>query len=186
MTEKDRLFQELFQTYYEDVVRLLIRSGADLDTARDLAQDTFVRVYNGLEAYRGEGHRTWIWTIAKRLWLNHLRRQKALRRAPEVATSDEKLEAQSSSPAPWTPTIMTPGKQLAANEWMLRLNQAVNELPPRLQQCFVLRFRDGLKYREIAALMGVSLETVKDQLKDARSRIKRATIDLDLEDSNDE
>lgn len=186
MSSKDELFRQLYQDYYSDVVHLLKRRGAEHETALELAQDIFARVYKGLDDYRGEGHRTWIWTIAKRTWFNYLRGKTTIRRGAEVTTRDDTPETQQANPAPWTPTIPAPDEKALMNEQVQLLNHAVAQLPPRLRRCFLLRFRDNLSYREIADLMKISLETVKDQVRNARSRIKKALGDIDLEDADDE
>ncbi len=52
------------------------------------------------------------------------------------------------------------------------LAQALDELPPKMRECMLLRVGQGLKYREIAALMQVSIATVKTQLSTAHKRLK--------------
>jgi RNA polymerase sigma-70 factor (ECF subfamily) len=59
-----------------------------------------------------------------------------------------------------------------AGEQRAVLRQALAELPPKMRRCVLLRIDQDLKYREIAALLRVSIETVKSQLSQARDRLE--------------
>ncbi len=183
----DQLFRELYDRFYEDVVRLLMRNGADKELARDLAQETFVRVYRGLKGYRGDGHRTWIWTIAKRQWSNWLRSRATIKRAAEETSLDARqAERTKKVMAPWLPRTASPGEQALWNERVERLNHAVRSLSPKLRRYCLLCFRDGLSYKEIAAVMNVSTDTVKSQVRAVRDRLRDQIGEIRFEEPDDE
>jgi RNA polymerase sigma-70 factor (ECF subfamily) len=62
-----------------------------------------------------------------------------------------------------------------------RLLMALRRFPPQMRRCFLLRFDQGLKYREIAAVMHLSIETVKSQLGQARQRLRSEVGDAMVE-----
>ena len=67
---------------------------------------------------------------------------------------------------------------MVSNELRSRLSDALAELPPRMRQCAFLRFRQGLKYREIATLTGTSVATAKAQIHQARGRLRARLADV--------
>jgi RNA polymerase sigma-70 factor (ECF subfamily) len=80
----------------------------------------------------------------------------------------EKVSRQ--SPAPQSPL-----EDLLEKERLDRLRAAILEMPPQMRRCFFLRYLRGYKYREIAYLMKISIQTVRAHLHQARSRL---TLDL--------
>src|SRR6185295_123541 len=62
---------------------------------------------------------------------------------------------------------------LLADEQVGRLRQALQDLPPQMRRCVLLRIDQNLKYREIAGVMQISIDTVKSQLSQARDRLGR-------------
>lgn len=65
-----------------------------------------------------------------------------------------------------------PREEILARERRRKLREAVTRLPERMQRCVTLRIERGLKYREIAVIMQISIDTVKTQLYQARHRLK--------------
>lgn len=167
-------FERLFESYYRPVSHYFARRGCSKEECKDLTQDTFVRVYKGMESYRSESSiETWLFVIAANIWRNWLRSQTAQKRsAREVSldsegpSEDRGLEEVLEGPDPGALHA------LLTEERYGLLRQELEDFPPRMRFCFLLRFSQGLKYREIAAIMDVSLETVKSQLFQARARLK--------------
>src|SRR5215210_9591525 len=91
----DRAFmytpEELFQQYYRPVVAFFTRRGFSVEESRDLAQETFLRVYKHMESFRGESSvETWLFQIAGNLYKNTLRTRQTLKRdAQEVPLETE-------------------------------------------------------------------------------------------------
>ena len=76
LTEADKqaLYRDLFEQHYRGVFYFFARRGFQTEECRDLAQETFLRVYRGLDSYRSEAAMgTWIRSITRNLWLNRLR-----------------------------------------------------------------------------------------------------------------
>ncbi len=169
-------FERLFEDYCRPVSRYFARRGCSKEECQDLTQDTFMGVYKGMESYRSESSiETWLFVIAANIWRNWLRSQGAKKRdAAEVP-----LDSQSSSAPQGILGVLAAQDEgalqgLLSSERYRLLRRELEKFPPRMRFCFLLRFYQGLKYREIAIIMGVSVETVKSQLFQARGRLRES------------
>src|SRR5690242_10334485 len=89
---RDERLEQLLR-YYPGLCRYFVRMGFPKEDARDLAQEVFVRVYDHLDAYRGESKWNYLATTARRLALNTLRSNDAAKRsAPEFSLNDPSAE----------------------------------------------------------------------------------------------
>ena len=173
--EKQALYRKLFDQYYRGVFNFFARRGFNTEDCRDLSQETFLKVYQGLDSYRNEAaYPTWIRAIMRNLWLNHLREVGARKRqASEISLEQiiEKVELpdrQSVLRDRW----LDPEEQFLDAETRDRLRAAVRELPPQARRCQLLQLK-GLKYREIAAVLGISIQAVRSHLFQARQRLEQ-------------
>ncbi len=173
MTEIERVFRE----YGPSVTYFFARRGFSSDECRDLTQETFVRALGGFGSFRRESKlETWLLRIAANVWKNHLRSRGTLKRdAPTVSLEDavEQGEPVVGSVGPGSAARpRSPQERVLEEERARVLRDAVETLPPRMRRCVLLRIDRGLKYREIAVLLRVSVDTVKTQLHQARYRLK--------------
>jgi len=189
---KDERFENLYREYYPRVVAFFVAKGCTRDEAREMAQETFLRVYRGMDGFRDESKlETWTFKIARNLFLNELRywrsrggrhRTRSLQELESTENGEQTgKDAASSDPSPL---------ELAEQEEQMRhLATAIDELPPQQRVCVRYRLQ-GLKYREIAKLTGKSIETVKSLLHEAkvklRLRLKGELPDLDESDEEAE
>lgn len=158
-----RDFEKIFREYYEPVLRFFLRQGVSREQAKDLTQETFLRVYQNIEEFRGDSSlKTWIFSIAKNVWLNYLRwRHTEKREGEEVSLDNEELKIK--------PEVL---EKILLDEKKKKLYEAVMRLPRRMRACVWYRIYRGLKYREIAERMGISIGTVKAQLFEAEKRLR--------------
>ncbi len=169
---KEEHFQELFLHYLPSVVHFFRNRG--VSDAEDLAQEVLFSVYRNVKKFRFEASfDTWMFQIAANVWKNALRSQDALkRRAEEVSLEEEieRSEAGGSDVEPPDPA-RDPLEQAMAEERTAVLHDGLDQLPPKMRQCTFL-YLQGLSYREIGELTGVSITTVKAHLKAARERLQ--------------
>jgi RNA polymerase sigma factor (sigma-70 family) len=126
----------------------------------DLRQDIYVRVYEAALKEIPQAAKPFLFTTARNLLISRMRREQVV---PIEAVSDvEALETAIDEPGPDRAAI--------ARDELRRLQTAVDKLPPRAREAFMLRQVDGLSGAEIAQRMGVAEVTVKFHLKEA-SRI---------------
>jgi RNA polymerase sigma-70 factor (ECF subfamily) len=167
-------FSVLVEIYYRPVLRFLAR-WIPLDQDRlDVAQETFLRAFRGLKRFRGESQfDTWLFQIAHHTYLRWLRRHRtsqptlARRRGRDV--EEEDCEAATSD---GSPIVGEQFDALLRKERSQKLHEAMESLPAQMRRCVELRVHHDLRYREIAAVLQLSVETVKVHLFQARKRLK--------------
>ena len=183
-----QLFGKLYRQHYNSVYRAFRRKGYRYDEIPDLVQQTFLRAYRGFASFREESSfLTWILAIARTVAINRRRSQHAkIRNLPEVAIDgfedggEAILSAASQSDMPPTPEekALSKERERQALENSRRLRAAMEELPPQMRQCILLFIYQGRKYREISDLLGVSINTVKSQISQAKKRLKTLLEEL--------
>jgi RNA polymerase sigma-70 factor (ECF subfamily) len=168
-------FRQLFDHYFDVAWRWLRARGLSPETAEDLAQDVMTRVYNGIGRFRwGSSFNTWTLRVVTNVYKNHLRHLESAPRKAESESLDQWLADEESGlrvpPAGLAAADPDPQEAALAAERGKQLSALLNELPPRMRQCFLLRCQ-GFRYREIARMLGVGADTVKKQLAEARWRL---------------
>lgn len=161
----------VFCKYRRRVQRFFERRGAAPEEARDLTQDTFLRVFRGeARLANREQLEAWLFMIARHVLANARRSQATLKRAAQVVSLDE-------PDAEGAPREVAAGGRDAlatviAREQLAVLREAIAELPEQMRYCVRFRLKDGLRYEQIATLMGISIETVKSHLHYAKKRLR--------------
>lgn len=128
------------------------------EDAEELAQETFLRAYNAWQGFRGESSvRTWLYSIATNIGLNHLRsrrRETALEEGYDDFEESGTLEA------------------LEAEEERRIMGQALERLPPQQKAVVLLRIKEDLPFKDIAQVMGLTEGAVKAHFSFAVKRLK--------------
>lgn len=161
-------FQSLFATYAPRVRSYMLRQGADATSAEELAQETMLTVWRKAALYDGEkgSATTWIFTIARNLRIDRLRREPAWQALPEGHD-----EEQSDDPAP--------DDTLSEKERGARVREALAALPPDQHEVVSLSYLEGLSHSEIAERLALPLGTVKSRIRLAYQKIREAVEDLE-------
>jgi RNA polymerase sigma-70 factor, ECF subfamily len=160
-------FHELYQSYGPRVKAYLVRRGVDAATAEDLAQETLLAVWRRAALFsstKGSAS-TWIFSIARNLWIDRLRKEVPWQELPPA-------HAEASSPEP------SPEVVLSENEVTIRVRAALATLPAEQQRVLELAYLRGLSHGEIAAELGVPLGTVKSRVRLAYQRLRAQVEDL--------
>lgn len=160
-------FEQLVLTYQNRVYTLALRLTGDREEARDLAQEAFLRAWQGLPSFRGDsGFSTWLHRLTTNVCLDFLRRRTRQREhEPGVSLDDETV------PEP-ADCSQDPQLRLERAELARTVERGLAALPEHYRQALVLRELSGLRYQEIAAALGVDMGTVKSRL--ARARVLMA------------
>jgi RNA polymerase sigma-70 factor, ECF subfamily len=167
----DTEFQELYEAFRPRILRYLRRL-VDQSEAEDLTQEVFVKVHQALPGFRGDSKiSTWLYRIATNAALDRLRSKTDGRVAPELMDG-EGAEAEARNP--WTgespPSVESQVALQGMNEC---IREIILGLPESYRTVLVLGDLEGLPDREIAGVLGVSLQTAKIRLHRARERLKR-------------
>lgn len=169
--ELDTAFERLFERYYRSVSYYFAKRGFTTEECHDLAQETFLRAYKRWEHYQvvdGAGESGWLFTIAANLYRNTLRERRAHKRdVPKSPLSE--LEEVGIEPVE---TRDDPEEQAVLGEQRRLVLERLEYLPPRMRQCFLLRYVQGRQYKEIAEVMQTSIQSVRSQLHLATKRLR--------------
>ena len=153
----------LYDEHARRVHRLVYRLCGDEEMARDFTQDTFVRVFQKLDTFRGESaFSTWVHRIAVTVTLNGMRKEKRLRRYSDDLDSVAELPA----PVSYGSTIEP--------DLRARLASAIEALPESCRVSVQLHDIEGYTHQEIGTMLGIAEGTSKARLFDARNRLRKA------------
>jgi RNA polymerase sigma-70 factor, ECF subfamily len=176
-TGREESFQTLFDRFYWPLFRFFEHRGFSPEESQDLIQETFLRVFRGIESFRGDARwEHWLFRIAANTAVKELRRRLAAKRAGRLVPLEG--EDVGDSPAavaggsPRGAEAPVPLRQLLNKEMTERLSQAIDGLPPQMRRCVRLRVLQDLDYDEIAESLQISPSTVKVQLFKARKRLQ--------------
>lgn len=151
--------RSLYDAHARRVHRLVFRLCGDEELARDLVQDTFIRVFDKLTSFRGESaFATWVHRIAVTVTLNGLRKERRLKRGADD------LDVANDLPAP---------SDNADPDLRERLRAAIEALPPGSRASVILHDIEGYTHAEIGEMLGIAEGTSKARLFDARNRLKK-------------
>lgn len=163
-------FEHLYR-FFDRAVAFVMSLGFSKEDARDLAQDTFVRVFRSMEQYRQDARWNYIETTARRLVLNRIRDNLAQKRKASMALASEEelLNVTDGKPSP--------EEQATVRQSLERVLSAINKLPEKKRQCVLLSL-GGQSYGEMARILDISENTVKSRLHEARSELLEKGIEL--------
>jgi RNA polymerase sigma-70 factor, ECF subfamily len=147
-------FERLVRTYQEPVWRFLRRLLGDAGMAEDVAQETFLRVFRRLPTFSFQAKfSTWVFQVARNAGVDELRSRR------------RRIRLASLAPPP-TPAVGMP-------EARAEIDAALASLPVDLREAVLLIEVLGLRYHEVARVLGVPEGTVKSRVFSARSRLHR-------------
>lgn len=166
-----RAFEAIVDRYKQAVANLIHRMLGDPTEAEDLTQTVFVQVYRSASRYRVSAKfTTWLFTIARNLCLNELRR-----RSRHPAESLDAAASEQDEPARQVADLATAGPVDAVlhGELAAKIQEALLALPEN-QRVAILLWRDEeLAYEDIAEVLGCSLTAVKSLIHRARETLRR-------------
>ncbi len=180
-------FEQIFTEYAPSLYHFFSNRGFAREDCRDLTQETFLKALRGLKRFRGDARvETWLLRIASNVWKNRIRSIRAAKRDARTTSLDlamERGDVTGGGDGVFASASPDQEGELLERERRRKLREAVAELPERMRRCVTLRIDRGLRYREIAVIMQVSVDTVKTQLYQARQRLKEVLQEyLDPED----
>ena len=168
---REASFEELVRRYQRPIAAYVYRMVGDYDSALDLTQEVFIKVYNSLARYRSEfKFSTWIYKIAHNAAIDHLRRY-AVR--GQAVTSGFDTEGRDT---PVEGRRLTPEQESERSERRSEVEMVVEMLPCAYRELIVLRHSHDLSYDEIAEVTGLPLGTVKNRLFRAREAMRDLLI----------
>jgi RNA polymerase sigma-70 factor (ECF subfamily) len=170
----DENYGKLYDLHHQKIIRFFRRKRFSPEENRDLTQEVFSRVFQGIATFRRESRfERWLFEIAANVYRNELRRRGAEKRdavevSINVSPEEEGGSAQVVEPVSQEQSALD---AMIKRERSARLRSELQKLPLQMRTCCVLRYERGMKYQEIATVMKISIETVKAHLHQARKRL---------------
>jgi RNA polymerase sigma-70 factor, ECF subfamily len=169
-------FETLVNERSGEIFGLLYRLTENVEEARDLTQETFLRAFQSISHFRGESDlRTWIYRIAINQARNRWRWWRRRRReatvsidAPEIGGGRLGLVATLKAN-----TVRDPEQHTLLSEREQALKKALSTLKRVYREAVILRDIEGFAYEEIATTLDISIGTVKSRLARGRQELRR-------------
>ena len=153
-------FRNIFDEHFGDVRNFIYYRSGDQNLATDVAQDTFLRLWEKAPEILNGNVKALLFKIAGDIFISHLRKRKVemkyTARIPDQEFSD------------------SPYDLMRYKEMLRNYEQALESLPEKQRAVFLLSRMDGLKYFEIADYMGISIKTVEKRMKNALQCLREA------------
>ena len=176
----ENAFTLLVRRHQQPLVNFIARFINDRDSAEDVAQETFIRIFKAADRYKpGRAHfKTWMYHIAKNLCKNELRNRERRDkyRVDNVIDSgsdsngdSEEIDLIANTPAN---QAFQPEVALERKELRNAIQKAIAELPEQYRLPLVLRDLQGLSYEEISEVLELRSGTTKSRINRARLMLK--------------
>ncbi len=174
-------FEALLRRHRAPLFTFLVRMLGEREKAEDLAQETFLRIVKGAQAWEHRARfQTWLYTIARNLCVDQSRRDR-FRRADSLDQTgpDDEPAMVDSVPAG------DPSPDRGAESARLRpvLQKALLSLPPDQREVFILREQAGMPFKEIAEMVGANENTVKSRMRYALEGLRKALLAAGIDES---
>ena len=165
-------FEELVRRYQRPISAYVYRMVGNYESALDLTQEIFIKVYSSLRRYRSEfKFSTWIYKIAHNAAIDHLRRtatrEQSLVMGPENDQFDLPIESKR----------LSPEQESERKERRGEIESVVRALPSNYRELIILRHSQDLSYEEIVEVTGLPLGTVKKRLFRAREMMRQQFVE---------
>ncbi len=164
----EEAFRSLFDEYGPRLRNFMLRQGADPGLAEELSQETMITVWRKAGLYSPDkgSATTWIYTIARNLRTDHIRRQRVWQEL-----TDEHAQKIASNDVP-------ADEAMDASVRQARVQAVLKHLPDEQVEVVKLAFMEGLPHSEIAERLALPLGTVKSRIRLAYQKLRTALEDL--------
>ena len=164
----DGAFRELFEAFGPKLRGFMMRQGVDAGTADELTQETLLTVWRKASLYSPDkgAVATWIFTIARNLRIDRLRKefawQELSNEIAETLPSDQ----------------IAPDEAVAERQRQIRVRAVLADLTPEQSEVVTLAYVEGLSHSEIAERLSLPLGTVKSRMRLAYQKVRTGLEDL--------
>ncbi|MBV6648021.1 MAG: sigma-70 family RNA polymerase sigma factor [Cyclobacteriaceae bacterium] len=161
---EEEVFREIYEKQSTSLRNFFYYSFGDFEKANDYVQEAFVKLWNNCSNIIFSKARSYLFTVAKRLFLDSKQREQVALKFRER----QRLDLTSESP----------DFVFEEQEFKVRLEGAISALPDRQREIFLLNRIDGMPYKEIAEVMEVSIKTVEKHMATALRMLKSNVEEL--------
>jgi RNA polymerase sigma-70 factor (ECF subfamily) len=154
-------FESIFKLNHQRLCSLAYNLVRDNDAAKDIVQDVFYKVWKNRGKIDSEDHIDGYLTRAtSRTAFNYIRNNARLIKFDKASIHINSLRAASGA------------EEIGFTELELRVREAIDKLPARCKAIYILSRHEGLKYPEIAEMLGLSVKTVENQMSIALQKLR--------------
>src|SRR5215204_286776 len=165
-------FEELVRRYQRPISAYVYRMVGNYESALDLTQEIFIKVYNSLRRYRAEfKFSTWIYKIAHNSAVDHLRRNSTREQSLVLGAEGDQYDL------PLESGRLSPEQESERKERRVEIELVVRSLPANYRELIILRHSQDLSYEEIVEVTGLPLGTVKNRLFRAREMMRQQFVE---------
>lgn len=162
-SDNEKAFEQLFEKYYEPLVRFAYRYVGSVHIAEELVQDVFAVLWEDRKKLDTKGSiKSFLYQSTRNNALDHIRHQKVVEKYEELVVNylyDRNHEIE---------LIDSTGE-----EFRIAVQDAIEELPEQTKYIYKLSRKDGLTYKEISSVLGISDKTVESHMSKALSILRR-------------
>ena len=163
LQDDSRAFREFFQLYYTRLLKLANYYTESLIASEEVVSTVFIGVWNNRKKLAGISRlEAYLFTSVKNKCMSYLRDSKKIGYL-SIEDYDQILY----------PELKDPVSDLLNKELLEKVLHIINNLPPRCKLIFEMVKEDGLKYREVAELLGISVKAVEAQVSKAMLTIRK-------------
>jgi RNA polymerase sigma-70 factor (ECF subfamily) len=162
-------FRIIVELHHKPLISFIARYTGDRDSAEDIAQEVFLRVFKAAKDYKPQAKfRTWLFTIATNLCLNELRDIKNSSKLVDLSDLHEQ-EYPIAAPATFSPEKAAQNAELS-----MAVRKAIQNLPENQRIAIVLRQYNDFSYNEISKIMDISTSAAESLIQRARQNLKKS------------
>jgi RNA polymerase sigma-70 factor (family 1) len=163
-------YKELFTSLYNYLFHFARNLVKSKESAEEIVSDVFIKIWERRkEIEKIDNLKVYLYISTRNTALNYLEKQKRSATAPIVEFS-----------AAFTSVYLDPEQLMISADLLARIQKAIDQLPPKCRNIFKLVKQDGLKQREVAEVLDISVKTVENQLAIALQKIGKA-IHFDIQ-----
>jgi len=166
---EDSALEHLVKRYQNDVFRFCLHYLGNLETAREISQETFLRVFTARDRFDPDRlFRPWMLCIARNMCLNVIKRNKVVH-----MESLEGLESASTAATPsWYPATEHPLEGVLADERRRTLLHIVNSMPEDARELLMMRYFEQMSAKEIAEVLETTEGAVRTRTHRALNQLR--------------
>lgn len=148
-----KVFETIFNDYAEDIKRFLYFKFGDLETAEDVMQDAFVKLWQNCKTIEYKTVKSLLYTIANNLFLNIKKHEKVVIKNQKFLIKDDNFES--------------PEFLLEEKEFLNKVENVLESLTEKQREVFLLSRIEDKKYKEIAEMLNISVKAVEKRMHKA-------------------
>lgn len=155
-------FKLMFLKYHQDLERFMLSRGANRSEALDIAQESFLRLWEKCKEVSEKSLKSFLFTTSDRIFIDQYRKQQTKKKY--MAALDWKSEVQDGQ------------YQMEMEEFKTRLEEVIASMKPKAREVFMLHRFEKMKYREIANQLEITQKAVEKRMQDALLHLSKNKI----------